>query len=100
MTQRTMKRLEALEAATTLERDRLIIVRRIIGSGDPNRTPIGVEASTHLPPVDIREGETDDEFFARLLQMAAHLPESLPLSLRFRYAPEGGATDEGASNAS
>lgn len=99
MTQRSVKRVEALEAAAVSDRDRLIVFLRTIGTGDSNRKPIGVDASAHLPAVDVKEGETDDEFFARVRHMAAHLPASLSLILRFRYAPDVVPTDEEASHA-
>jgi hypothetical protein len=86
MTYSTIKRIEALEAAASPESGRHVIFISFSAHGDPDREPIGVEASTHLPAVDMQDGETHDEFSARLERMAPPVPEHCALVFEHRYA--------------
>lgn len=86
MTYSTIKRIEALEAAASPEGSRHIIFISFSAPCDPEREPIGVKASTHLPAVDIQDGETHDEFSARLERMAPPVPEHCALLFEYRYA--------------
>ena len=82
-------RITALEASHGNMREPLLILRRIVSPGYLDACPTGtLPAPPHLPAVDCLQGESWEDFSARLGRMIAHLPPGTVVQVTSRDAPE------------
>ena len=81
-------RITALEASHGNMRDPLLILRRAVTPGSLDLYPSGtLPTPPHLPAVDRLQGESWDDFGARLGGMVAHLPAGTVVRVTSRNVP-------------
>ncbi len=81
-------RITALEASHGNMREPLLILRRAVTPGSLDLYPSGtLPAPPHLPAVDRLQGESWDDFGARLGGMVAHLPAGTVVRVTSRNVP-------------
>ena len=82
-------RITALEASHGNMREPLLVLRCIVAPGSLDACPTGtLPAPPHLPAVDCLQGESWEDFSARLGRMIAHLPPGTVVQVTSRDAPE------------
>ena len=80
-------RITTLERASP-QREPLLILRRAVTPGSLDLYPSGtLPAPPHLPAVDRLQGESWDDFGARLGGMVAHLPAGTVVRVTSRNVP-------------